>query len=214
MSSLNMRYSQATWAGIVNDITLIGLGTIGRNAAEHLYLLGHNLLVYEPDTVEEHNCIPQGFNPKQIGQLKIDAFQEQVKSFKAPLKLKKISSINKHFERDDYLTPIVIAAVDNMDVRKDIYETWKSMDNRVLFLDGRMMAEQFEVIVTTKDQDNYMDTWFEQSEAPIGFCSNRATRHCGQMIGATICQMICNFNSGLILNNSYYAGQFQEYVFE
>ena len=208
---LNHRYSQTIWSGIKNDITIVGLGTIGRNAAEHLFLLGHKLNIYEDDCVEIHNCIPQGFSIYEIGKPKTSAFGRQMhgilgKGFKA----EDLNVFPQKFVKGDFVTPITIAAVDNMSARKDIYETWLQQEDRLLFIDGRMMAESFDVIVATKEDDSYMLTWFSQDQAADGFCSNRATRHCGQMIGSWICQLICNFNSGLLPTNVNYEGQFQE----
>ena len=76
--SFDKRYKSAIWADHQLPITIVGLGGVGKGVAVNLALNKHNLLVYDGDTVEEHNCIPQGYYPTQIGMMKTEALKQEL----------------------------------------------------------------------------------------------------------------------------------------
>jgi len=78
MTSFDKRYKSAIWADYKLPITIVGLGGVGKGVAVNLALNGHDLEVYDGDTVEMHNCIPQGYYPTQIGMKKTEALKQEL----------------------------------------------------------------------------------------------------------------------------------------
>jgi len=190
--NLHNRFKSADWFGTKQDILLVGLGGIGRGTAEQLCLLGHNLFIYETDTVEEHNCIPQGYYVKQIGKTKAQAFAEQISNYCESLPEFMVGN----YDENSMSAPIMISCVDNMKARKYMFDNWKKQEDRLLFIDGRMLAEYFEVYtVTPATQDQYNLTLFSDADVPDENCTYKQTRFVGSIIHGIIVQQFNNWLS-------------------
>ena len=191
------RFKDADWFGQNQDILLVGLGGIGKGTAEQLCLLGHRLSIFEEDTIEEHNCIPQGYFLKDIGKKKADAFLEIIRNY--GLDLPEIN-VGK-YQEDSIAYPIMISCVDNMRCRKDMFNNWKNQEDRLVFIDGRMLAEYFEVfVVTPENQDQYEEYLFDDSEVPAENCTYKQTRFVSGIIHGIIAQLFNNWLSNYTLD--------------
>ena len=208
---LTTRFKTADFMSKPTDILLVGLGGIGRGTAAELLNVGHSLTIYETDTVEAHNCIPQGYFIDQIGLTKYKAFEDTAKRQLGTAVLSRIEHVNKMYASDDFASPIMIACVDNMQARKDIFENWKKQEDRQLLVDGRMLAEYFEVFcVTPETQDQYEEYMFDDSEVLPVPCTYQQTAFVAKLIHGTICQSVCNYlTTGFIHFKNVYNGQIQ-----
>ena len=153
MTSFDKRYKSAIWADYKLPITIVGLGGVGKGVAVNLALNGHDLEVYDGDTVEMHNCIPQGYYPTQIGMKKTAALQQELDFYPTEV------YYNGFYWDRGYLRDNIIACPDKMDVRVKMFDLWydKYHDNNNFFIDIRMLAEYFEIYFITSDNRHELE---------------------------------------------------------
>ncbi len=212
MSELNLRFKDADWMTRTRDILQVGLGGIGRGTAAELFNVGHYLVIYEDDVVEQHNCIPQGFFLRHVGLSKFNAWADQM-SLKYGYDLVPVEWYNQKYDESGLVYPIMIAAVDNMTTRRVMFENWKKQENRELFIDGRMLAEYFEVFaVTPKNQDEYEAYLFADEDVMPMPCTYQQTAFVANIIHGTICQVVCNYVTGkMVPFKTVYNGHMLDY---
>jgi hypothetical protein len=190
------RYKGAPWYKEIRDITVIGLGGVGFGTALQLKNLEHKLTVFDRDTVELHNCRPQGFMPNQIGAPKTLSFIE-----KSELDYGDTSDIKihtDHWKSGDELSPFVVFAADDMEINKIAFEEWYALEERELFLDGRLLAESFQCFaVTPENADRYRKTLFPDEEGTEGQCTFRQTRHIATILHGILTQLLLNHIQGI-----------------
>ena len=192
----NDRFKDAPWyiQSTKENILLVGLGGIGGNA---LYCLSKTIpctyFLVDSDIVADYNVGCQFFTGNQVGKYKIESIVETLK----PQTHAKFMQFN-HRYAEEYM-PITITALDNMKTRKEVYEKWKSSDNRELLIDGRLRANLYEIYVVTPDkQEEYEKTLFDDSEVDEGPCTFKQTAYFGMLIGARITHILVNY-----LTNKY-----------
>jgi molybdopterin/thiamine biosynthesis adenylyltransferase len=197
MSHYNDRFKDAAWYEKSQDerILIVGAGGIGSNA---LYCLSKTIhaqyYVVDSDKVEEHNIGTQFYRPKDITKYKVGAIREIIVEFSGSYFINPMT--NRY--ASNYL-PIIISAVDNMKARKEVYEIWKTKENRELLLDGRLRANLYEIYIVTPDkQEEYEKTLFDDSDIDDGPCTFKQTAYFGMLIGARITHVLVNY-----LTNKY-----------
>lgn len=191
MTSFDKRYKSAIWADYNLPITIVGLGGVGKGIAVNLALNGHNLGVYDGDTVEMHNCIPQGYYPTQIGMKKTVALKQELDFYPTDV------SYNDVYWDEHYLRNNVIACPDKMDVRVKMFEKWYNRvhDNNYFFIDIRMLAEYFEIYFITSDnrhklKEEYRTKALSDVEpAPVN-CTFTQTRYVANMCHGKVVELI------------------------
>jgi hypothetical protein len=199
VTDLRGRFKDAPWANSSEIITIGGVGGIGSWVAFFLARAGYKLVVYDFDTVEEVNLGGQLYSIPSIGKSKTRALIDIITDFCGPVK---ISAFNK-FEEGSLVTPITVAAFDNMASRKVMFEEWKKLEDRAMFIDGRLLAETYTIqIVLPGAEEQYESTLFEDSEVPDGPCTFRSTTHCGASMGTQITGIINN-----MISNSIYGSE-------
>jgi molybdopterin/thiamine biosynthesis adenylyltransferase len=190
INNRTVRFSDLEWYQPNVEVVLGGLGGIGSYLAYFLGRIECHLYVYELDTIDETNMGGQFYSTNNIGQTKAES-----------IKLKLIDYCNNHnvqvlgkFEHDSMVCPICFSAFDNMEARKMMFNNWCQLEDKELFIDGRMNAENFEIYVITPDRiDRYKETLFDDSEVEDAPCSAKATSHCGGMIGSMITALFTNY---------------------
>lgn len=191
-----VRFSKAPWFSSIKDLqlTIIGAGGIGSWLAHFAARAGAYASVYDMDRYDINNMGGQLASVNHIRVNKSHAIARLIEYLLGveegePL----IFPIDEPFEKGDTLAPVTFAAVDDMEVRKEIYETWLELgDDREIFIDGRMGAEQFEIYTATKEQDNYMEHWFPPKEAAKLPCAYKATSHIGSMVASVMFGILTN----------------------
>lgn len=191
--SFDKRYKSAIWADHQLPITIVGLGGVGKGVAVNLALNKHNLLVYDGDTVEEHNCIPQGYYPTQIGMKKTAALQQELDFYPNNVRYS-----GYYWENDDDCYSNIIACPDKMNVRVDLFDRWLEdvvTDSNSFFMDIRMLAEYFEIyFITSNNYANvikeYRDKGLSDEEpAPVN-CTFTQTRYVANMCHGKVVEII------------------------
>lgn len=129
MNELHTRYSAASWLDYKRHIVIAGIGGAGRGIAHQLGVQGnHELYLCDPDIVESHNCIPQGYRFDDVGKSKVSACRDMIRDINYS------SSVNTYWskvqlflaERHDQYN--VIATTDTMESRRYLYNWWKATD--------------------------------------------------------------------------------------
>jgi len=190
MENNKQRFSSAPWIEPQN-IMIGGAGGIGSWVALALSRIGHNLFIYDFDTVDEFNLGGQFYSHEQVYLRKVDALRNNLIKFSA----QHINTFGKFLE-DSEVCPITIAAFDNMEARKMLFNQWKKLETPLLFIDGRMSAEHFEVFAVTPDRaDQWEKDWFPSSEANVVACSYKATTFNAMGIAYIITTAVNNFLS-------------------
>jgi len=194
MSRFNDRFKSAPWLKDAENIKILvgGTGGIGSNT---LYCLTKTIpaqyFIIDDDVVEEYNVYTQFFKKEDVGLPKVTACFNSIKSYTDT----QVSAFKRRITDTDTM-PIVISAFDNMAARKQLFNAWKSREDRELYIDGRLRATLYEVYIVQKgDEERYEATLFDDSATSDGDCTFKQTTHFGMLIGARITQMLCNYLS-------------------
>lgn len=194
--NMNARFKDAPWYKkcLNEEILIVGLGGIGSNS---LYYLAKTIpatyCLVDADTVDEHNLGTQFFRKDELGNLKVEAMEGMIDM---------CSSANVVTFSSMYRTeyrPITITGLDNMKARKEVYERWKSQDDREILIDGRLRANLYEIYIVTKGREaEYEKTLFDDSEVDDGPCTFKQTAYFAGLIGSRITHVLVNY-----LSNKY-----------
>lgn len=152
-------------------VAIIGCGSIGSFVAMTLAKMGiRNFLLYDSDTVEEHNVSNQFFNKSHIGLSKTMAIQGILRT-EHNIEFETYDNI----EAPDDIAPceVIIACTDNMPSRKMAYEAYKKCPSSSIFIDARMGGELFSVFSVMAGAQLADDVYFDDSEAVDLPCTAR-----------------------------------------
>ena len=202
------RFSGAIWYEEIQKqtVTLAGIGGIGSYVGFLLSRLKPNrLIIYDPDRVETVNMSGQLYGQTDVGRYKCAALADMVMNY---ANYCGIVSLDQRFEDNSEATDIMICGFDNMTARRTFYEKWKQRvlsypagsDNRkkCLFIDGRLAAEEFQVLSIQGDDERamaaYEDKWlFSDAEAEETICSYKQTTFMANMIASVMVNVFVNF---------------------
>lgn len=202
------RFSGAIWYEEIQKqtVTLAGIGGIGSYVGFLLSRLKPNrLIIYDPDRVETVNMSGQLYGQTDVGRYKCAALADMVINY---ANYCGIVALDQRFEDNSEATDIMICGFDNMTARRTFYEKWKQRvlsypagsDNRkkCLFIDGRLAAEEFQVLSIQGDDERamaaYEDKWlFSDAEAEETICSYKQTTFMANMIASVMVNVFVNF---------------------
>lgn len=202
------RFSGAIWYEEIQKqtVTLAGVGGIGSYVGFLLSRLKPNrLIIYDPDRVETVNMSGQLYGQTDVGRYKCVALADMVMNY---ANYCGIVTLDQRFEDNSEATDIMICGFDNMAARRTFYEKWKQRvlsypagsDNRkkCLFIDGRLAAEEFQVLSIQGDDERamaaYEDKWlFSDAEAEETICSYKQTTFMANMIASVMVNVFVNF---------------------
>lgn len=202
------RFSGARWYEEIQKqvVTLAGVGGIGSYVG---FLLGRlkpqRLIIYDSDKVETVNMSGQLYGLEDIGKFKSVALANMVRNY---ANYNNIVGLTDRFEVNSGPTDIMICGFDNMEARRTFYESWRQRvlfysadsDNRkkCLFIDGRLAAEEFQVLSIQGDDERamveYENKWlFNDAEAEETICSYKQTTFMANMIASVMVNIFVNF---------------------
>jgi len=159
--------------------TVLGVGAIGRQVALQLTAMGIPWLqLVDFDVVETSNLASQGYLEEDLGQLKVAATAAQCRRINSGLE---IVSIAERFRRSLEIGNAVFDCVDQIDVRRLIWEAVK--DTALFYGDGRMSAEVLRVLTAcdSASRQHYPTTLFRTEEAFVGACTAKTTIYCANI---------------------------------
>lgn len=197
------RFKDAPWFSEEEVNCIVGgAGGIGSWLVVLLSRAGYLPIVYDFDTIEEHNLGGQLFPKRHIGQTKVAALTEVVKDFTDM----DITPMNEKYTLESMSHNYVFSAFDNMKARKDMFEGWKGfvkewmdevddteepeekakmLKETPVFIDGRLLMEQLTIFCVTPDNmEKYEEHLFEDSEVKDAPCTLKQTSHTAAMIAS------------------------------
>jgi hypothetical protein len=200
MSKVNLRFKDLEWVKLAETSTvlILGIGGIGSWVSLLLSRIGCNLYLFDDDIVDQTNLSGQHFKNNDINSNKVDIAIRDAKEYSLN---SNVEAFGK-YDNDSITNSIVISCFDNMTSRKIAFDKWKVLPERKLFIDGRMLAESFQIFTVQKGMEKvYEEYLFNDNEIPDLACSSKATSHCGAMIGAKIVSIFTNFIYNQTLNS-------------
>ncbi|TWT59704.1 ThiF family adenylyltransferase [Rubinisphaera italica] len=155
------------------QVTVIGVGAIGRQVALQLAALGiPRLQLIDFDQVEPTNITTQGYDHQDLGQLKVEATARRIQQLDPTIEI--IQVADRYRSRME-VGAVVFCCVDRISTRESI---WRSLQDRCEFWsDGRMLGESMRILTATdpNSRQHYSSTLFKQSAAQSGQCTARST---------------------------------------
>jgi hypothetical protein len=171
-------------------IAIGGVGGIGGPLALSLSRLQHELVIYEMDDYEEANLGTQLVKYSQLGKSKAECIAQMIKEYSDVT-----PSCLGELTEESFVTPITFSAFDNMKARKIMFNLWKQQEDKLVFIDARMLAENFQILVVNpKDIEKYeKDFLFEDGEVEELPCTYKSTFHVSMIIGGMITAIFTNW---------------------
>jgi len=209
------RFQGAMWFDAVQEliVTIAGLGGIGSWTALLLSRLNvQNILLIDPDKVEEVNMAGQLYKVTDIGDYKTYATISNIHDFS---EYNRTDCINNRIENTFLGTNILICGFDNMEARKRAFDKWLDRvctlspkeKSKSLFIDGRLDAEDLQIFCITGDNAYFIEKYYKEylyndSEVEEAPCSFKQTSYLAAMIGSLITNLVVNFASNTVVEYS------------
>jgi molybdopterin/thiamine biosynthesis adenylyltransferase len=175
-------------------IAIIGAGSIGSWTALCLGKLGcSNITVFDFDRVEEHNVGSQIYKESDEGDIKVEALQKRL-SF---LLENDIVTVNAKWTKEQDLSEykVIIAAVDNITCRKELFEHLKGTQK--FFVDARMASNTIEIYTAYMEVPEclkaYEATLFEEKDTLPIPCSERSVAYNVFVVAGLIGNIIAKY---------------------
>lgn len=205
------RFSSAEWFKTVQEqvVILAGVGGIGSNMAIILAKLNPKALyLFDGDTVETANLSGQFYSAEDVGKYKVDAIAESIVKY---TNYSSVFACPRYYEQGEGIVgEVMICGFDSMRARRKYYNAWKhyvasqpeEKQKECLFIDGRLTADQFQILCMTGDDTFYMQEYeqkwlFHDLEAERTLCSFKQTGYLADMIGAYMVNLLVNFCANL-----------------
>ena len=206
------RFKDAPWFPNEETYVIIGgSGGIGSWLCLALARAGFLPIIYDYDTIEEHNMGGQLFPKRLIGKTKVEAIKEIVQDFADT----EITANNEKYTQESMSHHYVFSAFDNMEARKSMFTAWKAYvaewklandsimeqtngegetdKNEPVFIDGRLTMEQLQIFCVTPDKiAEYEEHLFDDSDVPDAPCTLKQTSHSAMMIASHMCAFFTN----------------------
>ena len=205
-----LRFSDAVWFEAIqkSTIMLAGCGGIGSYVA---FLLSRmkpeRIIMFDGDSVEEVNMAGQLFSYNQIGESKVSSVAGTMSNFS---NYGNVTTFNELYTESSGTSDIMICGFDNMEARKIYFNNWlirvsntpKENRKNLLFIDGRLAAEKFQILSITGDDEysieKYKTDWlFDSSQAVETLCSYKQTTYMANMIASMMVNVYTNFMANL-----------------
>lgn len=186
------RFSDATWYDPAQQVCIGGLGSIGSWLTFYMGRIINNIITYEMDLLESHNLSGQLYGKHQVGKTKFEALKSTMSLFCPECTIQNYGE----YRVGGATLPITFVGYDSMSARKNMFEAWKKLDNREIFIDGRITAEDFWVyVVVPGREEEYEKYLFDDSEVDDLPCSFKSTSHISSMLASFMVTMFTNYVS-------------------
>lgn len=193
--STRSRFKDAVWFKPEYHITIGGIGSIGSWLALFMGRIVDNINIYEMDVIEEHNLSGQLYPKNHVGLTKLASIRRTLSEFSPQSRIRG----NGEFQLESPVTPICFSCFDSMKARRLMFEQWKKDDNRMVFIDGRLTAEDFWVYtVIPGREEEYEKMLFSDDEVDDLPCSFKSTTHISSMLASYMVNMYTNYITNVV----------------
>lgn len=182
---------------LATPVTIVGAGAIGSFTALALAKMGFsNLEVFDFDEVSIENMNSQFYRFSDIGKKKVQALHDLVKDFTGV----EIRGFDMRFP-GGHRAGLVLACVDSMSARREI---WNSQDGAAAcaaFVDPRMGAETALLYVArpnvSSDREAYEATLYSDRSAVQERCTAKATMYTATMLSGLVAKAVKDLACGI-----------------
>lgn len=200
------RFSSAIWYEKIQEKTIVlaGVGGIGSYVG---FLLARmkpaSMFIYDDDIVEAVNMSGQLYSQSDVGTYKVSALANMVRNY---ANYNSVFAIAERFTSECEPTDIMICGFDNMEARRVFFIKWteyvyskpKEERKNCLFIDGRLAAEEFQILCIRGDDEFNIHRYnneflFSDAEADETICSYKQTTFCANMIASYMVNLFVNF---------------------
>ena len=183
----------------LDNILIVGIGGIGSQLVQLIAIMGFSSIqMWDSDIIEDVNLSSTIFKEENIDIAKVKAARNMIRELNSSTM---IETNNCLFTNDADALPITVVCTDNMESRKIVYDRWLALeDSRKLFIDARMDSLSLQVITATKENDNYMSTWYNDSEVEPALCTMKHTIFTGALAAGAIVRNLFS----VLMNHPYY----------
>lgn len=205
-----VRFSSAVWYDKIKEqtIMLAGCGGIGSWTGLLLARLQPDrLFLYDPDTVEAVNMAGQLYETVHFGELKVSSLANVMQRFSS---FNRVFTVPGRYSLDKGTSNVMICGFDNMEARATFFDAWlyhvdrqpEEQRKECLFLDGRLAAEEFQVLCIRGDDVYNIERYrkeflFSDAEAEETVCSYKQTSFMANMIASVMVNLFVNFTANL-----------------
>lgn len=174
------------------NITLIGAGAIGSWVTLSLAKMGfENITVYDMDTVSTENMNSQFYRFSDIGKPKVIALFDLVKDFTGV----EINVKNERYTGDRVFPGTVISSVDNMAVRKQIWDVHKGVAARTRAIIDPRMGGMSALMYTARPMVKDDAIWYEKTlysdeNAMAERCTAKATIFTANLLAGMVAKTV------------------------
>lgn len=191
LQSLTRQQDLIPLAALSNKVEIIGTGAVGSVVSLTLAKMGLlNQEVWDFDEVDIVNMSSQGFAWKHIGMPKVDALADMFSLYSPDVSL---TTNNAKFEGKEFLTGIVISALDSMEGRATIYKRAKSCGCKWL-IDPRMSIQYGMIYVVDLSNreacQEYEKTLYSDEDAVQERCTMKAVMFTTNIIAGVVCKAV------------------------
>lgn len=154
------------------QVTVVGVGAIGRQAALQLAALGvTRLRLIDFDAVEATNVTTQGYRHRDVGRPKVEACREAVSELDPTLQ---VDAVHDRWRGRRSPGDACFCCVDSIACRAAI---WRRGAEAPFWADGRMRGEAIRVLAACDGPTRaaYARSLFPQEQAQPGPCAARST---------------------------------------
>ena len=207
LDTTTSRFSSAIWYENIQSktIMLAGIGGIGSYVAFLLARMKPKAMyIYDDDTVEEANMSGQLYGESHLGMSKVFAMTEIIKNF---ANYRSVFAVNERFTCGFEGADIMISGFDNMTARSGYFDAWShhvrmkgttEERKKCLYIDGRLSAEEFQILCIRGDDDYNINRYsrqflFPDHMAEETVCSYKQTSFCANMIASYMVNLFVNF---------------------
>ena len=208
LSETTSRFSSVAWFDSIlsSEIVVAGLGGIGSNLCYLLSRLNPGyMIIYDNDQIEPANLSGQLYRDLDVGQFKADATYNIMRSFS---RYYRVTAYDENFDSNSETRRVMMCGFDNMTARKVFFNRWYarvantlfSERKNLLFIDGRLAAEEFQVFCIRGDCQYLIDKYYKEylfsdEEAEETPCSYKQTSFCASMIASIMVNLFVNFHA-------------------
>lgn len=174
-------------------VHLVGIGTVGSNAAYHLARLGiKDFTLYDADRVESHNIPSQQFDHADIGNFKVYAAETQIKRTAPDAK---VTTVAEFCDGTEDMRGIVILGLDSMQARRDVFNLCCEQNPAVkLVVDIRMAGNTSQAFALDPCDPAQVDGYrlfdFDDDHAAALPCGGESVSYVGPWSGTVAANIV------------------------
>jgi len=145
---------------VEKDVHILGVGAVGSHIATFLTRLGiKHIHLWDFDDVEDHNIPNQAYNQHDLGKNKTEALAQHLKDINPEINI----TIYEKYTNEE-LSGYVFACVDNIEVRKEVYENNEFNAKIEAVFDTRIALEEGQLISAKWKEENHVENLLNLSD--------------------------------------------------